>query len=220
VDAAHVGAATLLMAPGAHATAAEEQLFWNRSLVHVAALENGVRPDRLHVDRAAVGPDGSVLVGGKPLRGAVVADAYATTIVFRGAHELARSPYFRLWQTTGRARIAALMPGRYWDGLLQPSGSVTLWPSRPHARLAGWLELDLRAPSYGALRLRLAGQFFTAPPGAPRHIRVAVCTNGRWSAPFRAAARDVVVGRPVAGWSSAPRFVADAAACLDGGRTV
>lgn len=213
VDAAHAGAATLLMAPGGHATAAEEQLFWNRSIDRVAILPDGVRPDRLHAGLAGIGADGTLRLGGLPLRGPVVADAYATTIVFRGGRELARSPYFRLWKSSGDARVAALMPGRYWDGLLQPSGGVLLWPARARARLAGWLELDVRAPRYGRLRLTIGRRVFTAAPRGRVTVRVPVCSGGRWSTPFRAVARDVVGGRPVAGRSSPPRFVADPAAC-------
>jgi hypothetical protein len=216
VDAAHVGPATLLMAPGGHTTAAEEQLFWNRSLEHVAVLEAGLRPDRLYADGAGITPDGTVVVAGRPLRGPVVVDAYATTIVFRGARERARAPQFRLY-VTRRAQISAVMPGRYWDGMLQPGGGVMLWPAHPHARLAGWLELDLRAPRFGSLRLTLARRTVTAPAGTRTEIRVPVCSNGRWSAPYKGEVRDLVGGRPVAGWSSAPRFVPDARACpVDG----
>jgi hypothetical protein len=219
VDAARVGPATLLMAPGGHSTSAEEQLFWNGSLDRVVLLPDGLRPDRLYADAAVIRRDGTLVVRGRALRGAVVADDYATTIVFRGARELARSPHFRLWDTTRDARVAALMPGRYWDGLLQPSGGVMLWPAHPRSRLAGWLELDVRAPRFGRLRLAIGAHLVTAAPGAPAHVRIPVCSDGRWSLPFRAPARDVVAGRPVAGWSSSPRFVPDAAACAARGPT-
>ena len=39
------------------------------------------------------------------------------------------------------------MAGRYFNGLLLGEGGLRVWPEQAGAELAGWLELDLSAPS-------------------------------------------------------------------------
>jgi hypothetical protein len=211
VDAAHVGEATVLTSPGGHTTPVEEQLFWNRSLHRVVVLPLGSRPDRFYSDLARVSRDGTILVGGRPLRGPVVADDFATTIVFREARRIAGAPQFELWMPRRTAQIAALMLGRYSNGELASGGGVVLWPARSHDRLAGWLELEVRGPRSGLLRFTLGDRVVTTAAGRSRQVRVPVCkTGGLWSTKFES----VVPGQGgLFGTSSAPRYRPDSAAC-------
>jgi hypothetical protein len=200
VDHAYVGDVTLVTAYGGRPVDAEEQLFWNRSLRRVAVLPGASPPDRLGSLRVRWNDRGEL----PRLHGPLAVDGYAGTIVLRDARAVASSPHFTLWLPNGTPRLAVYAPGRYFDGYVAPRGSITLW----RARLAGWLELDVRALARTTLDLRLGQR--TVQGG---HVRIAVCGRGRWTLPFSARVQQVVGGRPVAGWMSAPRYVADASAC-------
>jgi hypothetical protein len=206
VDHAHVGAATLVTAPGGRPVDASEQLFWNRSLDRVAVLPGALPPDRLGSDRLRIGADGSLLVSGRPLAGPLVVDGYTVTTVFRGARAVASSPHFRLWVPTGKPRLSLYVPGRSFDGYLAATGAIVLWPEG--RRLAGWLDFDLWALPGKSLSLKLGDR--TSGPG---HVRIAVCSTGQASVPFRSVAQLLVGGRPVAGRMSQPRFTSDPTAC-------
>jgi hypothetical protein len=211
IDGAHVGAATLVPSPGGHTTPVEEQLFWNQSLQRVVVLPLASRPDRFYSDLARVGLDGTIRVRGHAIRGPIVDDDFATTIIFRDARRLSAAPQFDLWMPRGTAQIAALMLGRYSNGELASGGGVVLWPAQLHERLAGWLELDVRGPRSGPLEFKLGHRIVTAAPNAHLHIRVPVCKRrGLWSTKFEA----VVAGRQgIFARSSPPRFVSDPGAC-------
>ena len=103
-------------------------------------------------------------------------------------------------------RLALYVPGRYFDGYLSGMGAIMLWPES--RRLAGWLDLDLRAVPGTRLELKLRGLRVRAG-----HVRLPVCSTGRWSASFTGAPRKFLGGRPVSAWMSVPRYVADASAC-------
>ncbi|HEY7207035.1 MAG TPA: hypothetical protein VH416_02245 [Gaiellaceae bacterium] len=218
IDAAHAGPVTLLTAPGGRTTAAEEQLFWNRSVDRVAVLPLADPPDRLASERVTVTGDGLLLAGGKPLRGALAVDGYSSTVVLSDARTLAVSPGFRLVATRGPARVAALMAGRSESGLLANEGTITLWPDRRSPGLAGWLELSVRATDAAPLTLGLGHGVVRARTGHWTRVRVPVCSRGSWSIGFRASLGQLVDGRPVSGRSTVPRFVADPAICAAGAR--
>jgi hypothetical protein len=216
VDATHVGSATLLTSPGGHATPVEEQLFWNESLRRVVVLPLASRPDRFSADLARVSRDGTILVGRRPVRGPVVADDFATTIVFRDARRLAGSPQFELWEPRRTAQIGVLMLGRYSNGELAPGGGIVLWPARPGERLSGWLEVDVRGPTFGRLHFSISNHAVVAAPETRVRIRVPVCKDrGLWSVKFAALASG---NSGMSGRSSPPRFVRDPAACSSGTR--
>jgi hypothetical protein len=211
VDAAHLGKATVLTSPGGRTTPVEEQLFWNSSLHRVVVLPLASRPDRFYADLARVSRDGTILVRGRPLRGPVLADGFATTIVFRDARRLGGSPQFDLWQPQRAAQIAALMLGRYSNGELASGGGVVLWPARLDERLAGRLELEVRGPRSGRVRFTLGQRVVTVAAGGLAHVRVPVCkTGGLWSVKYEA----LVSGQTgMFARSSPPRFVRDRTAC-------
>jgi hypothetical protein len=212
VDASRVGPVTLLTAPGGRTTAAEEQLFWNRSIDRVAVLPLADPPDRLAADRVTVADDGTLLVAGRPLRGALAVDGYSSTVLLRGARTVATAPSFRLELPSGPARLAALMAGRSTNGLLAHDGEIVLWPEHG-SRLAGWLELTVRAPDSGPLSLDIGDGVVRAPAGGSTRIRMPVCSRGSWSMGFTASPQQLMGGRVVSGRSSPPRYVPDRAAC-------
>jgi len=126
--------------------------------------------------------------------------------VLRGARPVARAPHFTLWLPRATPRLALYVPGRYYDGYLSGMGAILFWPEG--RRLAGWLDLDVRAVPGTRLELKLGDRRVEAG-----HVRLPVCSNGRWSASFTAAPRKILGGRPVSAWISVPRYVADATAC-------
>src|SRR5205807_2073270 len=68
----------------------------------------------------------------------------ASTVLFTGAREVARSAQFALWRPTGTPRLRLLVAGRYGDGWLSGTGGIGLWPrhgERLHGRLVFTLTL-------------------------------------------------------------------------------
>lgn len=209
VDAAGVHEATLVVAPGGRPAPAEEQLFWNRSLRRVALLPGAATPDPFKTTSVRVAADGRLSIVG-PL----VVDEYATTVRLRNATRLARAPQYELWRTNGVAQLAALMVGRYSDGLLAPLGLIELWPQSASARLAGRLELVVRATEQHPLELAIGARHVHVAAGESARVAIRVCANrGPWKIGFTAHSREFRGGRPIAGSTSPPRFVADARAC-------
>ncbi len=206
VDHAGVGSATLVTAYGGRPADAEEQLFWNRSLQRVAVLPGGGPPDRLAAAHLSIGKDGRLLDGTRPLRGPLVVDGYSGTIELRGARPVAAAPHFRLWVPAGTPRLAMYVPGRTFDGYIGDSGAIVLWPTT--RGLAGWLDLDVAALPGTTLDLRLGDRVVHGG-----HVRLRVCSAGRWSIPFASGAQQVVGRRLVAGHMSKPVFRADPSAC-------
>ena len=111
------------------------------------------------------------------------------------------------------------MTGRYFSGLLLGEGGIRVWPEQSGGKLAGWLELDLSAPS-GAASLPFRVELpdgrsveHRIRAGAVTTIRVPVCAAGVWKAPFSAGTVALADGTRVGLSSSEPRLVDDAAAC-------
>lgn len=199
VDHARLGPVTLVSAYGGRPTGGEEQLFWNRSVGRVAVLPGGTPPDRLGADPVRFGTGGELLVAGRPLRGPLLVDGYAGTILLHGAAPVAAAPHYRLWRPVGTPRVVLYVPGRFFDGTIAGGGAILVWTESP-----GWLELHVSGP-----QLRVGGQ---AVHGAA-DLRLPVCSTGRSTVPFSGRVHRVVDGRPIAGRMSVPRFVPDARAC-------
>jgi hypothetical protein len=194
VDDAHAGAATLLEAAGNRPSDGEEQLFWNRSLQHVAVLPGGSPPDRLESANLAIDPHGVLRDHGRALRGPLVVDEYASTVELRGARVLARAPRDRLVVAAGPARLRLYIPGRSGDGLLIGSeGAILFWTEQ-----TGVLVVHVRGRA-----VHIAGR---TVHGAAT-VRLPVCRAGRSASAFTAKIDRVVAGRPGGGTMSLPRFV-------------
>ena len=129
VDAAALGPVSAIETPQAP-PGLIEQLFWNPSIVHELLLgAEADATDTFTTERLAVGRDGTLLTGGRPLQTAILFDGFLATPVFRGVScPPAASTPLSLWRRTGTPRLRLLELGRYPDGWLDPSGSLEVWP--------------------------------------------------------------------------------------------
>ena len=104
-------------------------MFWNRSLDHELLLGSGATPtDAFATKKATVSSGGRLLVGGRPIRGAILFQSFAVTPVFRNARPVERYSSFSLWRAVGGPRLRALETGRFGDGSLAGSGELDVWP--------------------------------------------------------------------------------------------
>jgi hypothetical protein len=218
VDDARLGSAALVQSPLGDRGFATEELFWNRSLDRLVLLPGAPPPDAFAVQRAQIGRDGSLLVGGKPLRQALLVDSYGATMRFRGAEEIARTHLYRLLRPVGRPRLALYVPGRYYDGWLALDGSIRLWPARPGGEVAGRVSFTVTLPETAdpaLVRLRYPGgqKTISVRPGEGTQVSLAVCSGGPWSAHFSAPFTGSIGTRFVSVRSSEPVFSADTRAC-------
>lgn len=215
VDAAASGPVTLLVAP--HSVRADllTTLFWNRSVRRLILLDGAGKPDSFAAPRAGVDEAGHLL----GTSGLVLADALGSSLVLRDAVRVAAGPTKTLWRSSGAPQLQVLMTGRYYNGLLLGEGALRVWPEHAGGRLAGWLELDLSAPrGTTALPLRLElpnghSVEHRIRAGWVTTIRVPVCADGTWKAPFSAGSAALADGTRVGLSSSEPRLVDDTAAC-------
>jgi hypothetical protein len=206
---------TLLRTPGGVRTETLEQLFWNRSVDHVAVLPDAVRLDAFPADDIRVAPDGTIDVGGDTL----LVETRASWVELRGARPLASTDGFALWQPEGQPRLALLLAGRYADGWLAPTGRITVWPRQAGEPVAGRLHIELSAPEAVdemTFRFRSPGRRAVeavVPGGATRVVTLTVCSGAPWRARFGADQAGFVGSRMVSGQASPPVFTPDAAAC-------
>ena len=218
VDDARLGKAVLVQSPLGDRGYATEELFWNRSVEGLVLLPGTPPPDAFAVEHAGFAPDGSLLVGGKPLAQPLLVDSFGATSRFRGAREVARTRLYRLLEPAGRPRLALYMPGRYFDGWLALEGKLRLWPEREGGRIAGRVAFSLYLPAGAdpaALRLEWprGRQVIGVRPGETMEVSVPVCSTGPWLASFSAPFTGSIGTRFVSVRSTEPVFRADATAC-------
>jgi hypothetical protein len=218
VDASGLGDAALLQSPYGDRGFATEELFWNRSLKSLVLLPGAPPTDAFAVRRAQIGADGSILVAGKALEQPLLVDSYGATTRFRGAHEIGRTPLYRLLEPTGRPRLALYVPGRYFDGWLALEANMRLWPAEVGGRLAGRLGFSLYLPADADpvdVRLRYPGgqRTVSVRPGGRSTVSLPVCSTGPWSARFSAPFTGSIGQRFVSVRSTEPVFRADPRAC-------
>ena len=218
VDSAGLGSATLVQSPFGDRGFATEELFWNRSLERLALLPGAAPPDAFASERLTFAPDGSLLVRGRELRGALLVDAYGATMRFRGAREVGHTRLYRLLRPAGEPRLSLYAPGRYFDGWLGLNGAVRLWPERAGGRIAGRLTFSLNLPRSAdpaILRLRYPGGREVVPvrPGESTAVSLLVCSSGPWRSQFSAPFTGNIGARFVSVRSTQPVFRADRSAC-------
>ncbi len=213
VDAAGLGSTTLLYSPLGNRGFATEELFWNRSLDRLVLLPGASPPDAFASHQARLADDGTLVVDGKPLVGPLLVEEYGATMRFRGTREVGRTLLYRLLDPQGRARLALYMPGRYYDGWLSLTGTLTLWPEQ-----SGRVELDLTLPPGGdavLVRFDHPGGTSTVSvrPGQETSVTLPVCSTGRWTAEFSAPFTGSIGARFVSVRSTEPVFRAEPGAC-------
>jgi hypothetical protein len=220
VDELGVRHVALLQAWGGGRTDALEQLFWNRSVDRVLLLPRAERFDRFAERRVQVGPDGSLLLGGRPLGGPLLVDGSASTVRLRGARPAGRGPTHVLWLPAGRPRIALYAPGWFADGWLGRAGEVSLWPALAGGRLAGRVVFSATPPA-GAGPVRLTfrtpddrRQVVRLRPHATAVVAIRVCAGGPWTTTFVSDTAGLVGVRVVSVHATPPRFVPDRRPCV------
>jgi hypothetical protein len=212
VDQAGLDGVVLVRGPNGIRTEALEQLFWNRSVDRVALLPGAEQLDHVHAPRLRVGPDGTLLLGGRPLRSPVLLDGYAGTVRLAEARRIAASPSYTLWKPRGDARLALYLAGRYSDGWLAGGGRMYVWPETRRGRVEGRVRMTLTAPAEGGpLTIRFEGpgtqREVRLVPGVAKTVEFEACSRGRWQVTFVANGRGFVGNRVVSARATEPNFV-------------
>lgn len=213
VDDAKLGPVDMLLGPGSFPPAMLEHLFWNRSLVDVLNLPGSNVVDDFGHRNARIAADGQILVNGTPVRRPLLVDAYYSALTFQGAHVLRRTPTAALWDTAGPARLGTMTVGRYFDGWLDRSAVVTVWPRSDGTR-TGTLRFRLTLPVTKAVTAVVQ---IRTPGAPPRTFRVRANGSAVVAVPLSVtrpvqveigARRPFVLGRRlVSVHSSLPRFI-------------
>jgi hypothetical protein len=190
----------LVEGAGSHPTDGEEQLFWNRSLRRVALLPDGSPPDRLAATQLRIDARGTLLAGGRPLRGPLVVDGFGSTVLLQDARVIAAAPNNRLWLPRADARLRLYVIGRSEaGGGLWRSGRIMYWTDRPGVLIVPVSGKDVHV---GAHRVR-----------GKATLRLPICARGAWSIDFSATLSGFSAGRLVGGRMGLPHFVAAAHPC-------
>ncbi len=224
VDSANVGEVTLVRNVDGQRGPAFQQLFWNRSVKRLVLMPGATIIDPFRADAVDVARDGTLVVAGRRLTGALLMDEHAVAVELTGAEKVGSAPGFSLYRPVAQPRLSLLFNGHYFDGWLAPTGGVTLWPRPGRSRVAGTLVLELEAPAtetMSTVRLRLPGARaldVQVPPRAATAVRLPVCADGPWSATFAAPVTGYVGSRRVSLRSEAFRFVPGPEGCATGAR--
>ena len=203
VDNARLGDVTLLRNVGGQRGPAFQQLFWNRSVNRVVLMPGATIIDPFPADAVAIARDGSLRAGDDALDGPLLVDQHVVTVQLSGAKEVATAPGYSLFEPTGTPRLSMLFAGRHHDGWLGGRGAISLWPRLGSDRLEGTFFIDLVAPrgfEDAPIRFHLPdGQNVEvrAPSHAALRLRLPVCSRGPWTAGFSAQVTGYVGTRPV-----------------------
>jgi hypothetical protein len=202
---------TMLVVGNAWNGQALSTLIWNPSIARVVRLPGANKVDWLDDPFVHVARDGTI----DGLRGDVVVDtAPSSAVTLRSARRLRSFGAVTLWRPQGTARLAAVMNNRLSDGRVLKSGGIEVWSGSP--RLAGWVELTVRAPrTLGDAHLDLVRTGVDVPAGESRIVRVRACGRGPWTGGFVASPVRVVGREWASPRVSLPRYVPDPAACSE-----
>jgi hypothetical protein len=218
IDHARVGDVTMLRNTGGQRGASFQQLFWNRSVKDVVLMPGAAEIDPFPQEPATVAPDGTIMVGSRPLTGALLVDENAVTMRLRGARKVGSAPGFWLYRPDGTPRVSLLFAGRYHDGWLSDGGIVRIWPRPGTERLAGTLVLSIRAPvglDGSTVRFHVPGRrdVTVRVPRGGATVRFPVAARGPWTLGFRSRITGYIGVRPVSVKASIPRLVPGPCRC-------
>ncbi len=213
IDDARLGRVDMLLGPGSFPPAMLENLFWNQSLVGVFNLAGSSIVDDFGHSFARIEPDGRVLVGGVPVRRPVLVDDYYSALTFQGAHLLRRTRTAALWAPVGPVRLSTMTVGRYFDGWLDRSAVVTVWPRSDGTR-TGTLRFRLTFPVTKAvtavIRVRTPGspaRTFRIRAGGSVQVALPLSIARPVQVEIRGRQPFVFGRRIVSVYSTVPRFV-------------
>jgi hypothetical protein len=182
VDATGLRDVTLLQSVGSPPTRAVEQLYWNRSITHEALLGPAVATDVYAAPRVRIAQDGTLTGVGSN----VLLQEYGATAEFANAKLVARAGSFSLWSSDTTPRLAVLEQGRYSDGWLARSGTLSLWPDAA-GNTRGTLRFSLSLPSTAEPTTVAFGKaHYDIHPGKTTTVVYTIDARGPWSLPFKA----------------------------------
>jgi hypothetical protein len=191
------------------------QLFWNSSLTGILRMPDAAEVDDFGSRAVTVARDGRLVDAGTPVTGPLLVEEYASWALVEDARLVRRTVNAALWDATAAPRLALLLEGRYFDGLLGAESRLTVWPG-PAGRRTGTIVLRLSLPA-GARRahidLRGPGveRTVTVPERGTTTVRVPVDIREPWTLVLRAREPFFASGnRFVAALSDPPRFLARA----------
>jgi len=190
-----------------------ETLIWNPSLASVVRLDGARNVDWLDDPIATVASDGTIDVGGRPLRGSVVvAASQQTSVALHHARLVHSFSTLTIWRPRGDAQLAAIVENRLGDGRVIGPGPVRVWSGA--SRLAGWIVMRAYAPPVlGRADIRLGPGKISVPSDTIRTIRVRACGKAPWKGTLVAKPDQVIRGVWTSPLVSVPRYVADPSAC-------
>ncbi len=212
IDHARLGPVAVLQTPYSARAQISTQLFWNASLTEILRMKPSSEVDAYGSHLVSVAPDGTIDAGGRRVRGPLLVEEYTSYAVLEDARLARRTVNAALWVPDGaEPRLALLLAGRYFDGLLGAESSITVW-SRASGRRTGVIELPLAMPANGpatvidvvapGLRRSVALQ-----PGSRAVLRMPFDTTGSWTARLRSRSPFWVGDRLLAAQADTPRLV-------------
>ena len=197
-----------------------QQLFWNRSVKELLLMPGASEIDPFRADRIQVADDGSLMVGKRVLRDALLVDDHAVTTQFSGRRQ-GRLGAGILALPPRRATAAlALLPRpvrRRLDGgqgndrpLAQARQRPPRGHARPRPRIAGSARSNDRSvPACPAAASCMSGFRLTArrPSACPS------ARSGPWATGFQSKMRGFLNDRPLSVKAGVPRFVPGRSGC-------
>ena len=183
VDATGLQGVTLLQTAGAPPAGALEQLYWNRSITHLALVGNALPTDVYAAPHIRVARDGTLLGVGSN----VLVQDYAATAQFANARLVATAGTFSLWSADSAPRLSLLERGRFSDGWLARTGKLSVWPDAA-GRTRGTLSFTLSLPASGtATSVNFGKAHYEIQPGRRTTVIYTLDARGPWSLPFSMA---------------------------------
>jgi dolichyl-phosphate-mannose-protein mannosyltransferase len=215
VDHASVGDVALVYSRGHYYRDGLEQLFWNRSVSRILLLPAAGALDSFVTSQIEIGRDGTLLVGGRPLRLPLLVDSRVAKMRLRDATLVATSPAYDLWKPAGAAKLYSYAVGWYRDGWLARR-SFEVWAPR----IAGRVRFRIKGPRGRDSTLTISTPrgrtVMRVGAGVSRTIELTACGRSSWRATF---ASDYLVLAPEGVESlqaTQPVWTPDRAACRTG----
>ena len=180
VDAAGLTDITLLQTVGSPPASALEQLYWNRTIAHEALVGAALATDVYAAPRVRVARDGTLL---GVTRNVLMQD-YAATAQFANATLVARAGTFSLWSAETAPRLSLLEQGRFSDGWLARTGTLTVWPDAA-GLTRGTVRFALSLPASAVpTTVRFGKAHYDIEPGKTTTVEYTIDTRGPWSLAF------------------------------------
>jgi Dolichyl-phosphate-mannose-protein mannosyltransferase len=212
VDRAGLDDVVVMMTPFANRQQVSQQLFWNTSLTEILRMEDTSDVDAYGSRRARVAPRGTIHADGELVHGPLLVEEYASWAKLEDARLVRRTVNAALWEPEGTPRLAFLLAGRYFDGMLSATSSFTVWAGAD-GRRSGTIALPLSLPDdLPAAEIAVHGpgvdRVVTVRPGRTTTLRIPFDTTGAFRVelravrPFRAAG-----GRLVAALAGIPHLI-------------